>query len=88
MTSVLPDTDRAVRELLAELTLNGDCLTAASSAPLEAIGMTSVAMIELVYAVEDRFAIQIADDEVRPENFASIGSVVALVARKCPSSIS
>jgi acyl carrier protein len=44
--------------------------------------MTSVAMIELVYAVEDRFSIHIADDEVAPENFGSIGSVVALVARK------
>jgi acyl carrier protein len=77
--------DRAVRELLAELTLNGDCLTSASEAPLETVGMTSVVMIELVYAVEDRFAIHIDDDEVAPENFASIGSVAALVARKCPS---
>ena len=80
-----PVADRAVRELLAELTLNEDCLTSASDAPLESIGMTSVVMIELVYAVEDRFSIHIADDEVAPENFASIGSVVALVARKCPS---
>jgi acyl carrier protein len=77
--------DRAVRELLAELTFNTDCLTSASDAPLESIGMTSVVMIELVYAVEDRFSIHIADDEVAPENFASIGSVVRLVARKCPS---
>jgi acyl carrier protein len=77
--------DRAVRELLAELTLNEACLTSASDASLEAIGMTSVAMIEFVYAVEDRFSIHIADEEVAPENFASIGSVVALVARKCPS---
>jgi acyl carrier protein len=77
--------DRAVRELLAELTLNEGCLTSASDAPLETVGMTSVVMIELVYAVEDRFAIQIDDGEVAPENFASIGSVAALVARKCPS---
>jgi acyl carrier protein len=77
--------DRAVRELLAELTFNTDCLTSASDVPLESIGMTSVVMIELVYAVEDRFSIHIADDEVAPENFASIGSVVRLVARKCPS---
>jgi acyl carrier protein len=77
--------DSMVRELLAELTLNPDCLTTASDAPLETIGMTSVTMIELVYAMEDRFALRIADDEVAPENFASIGSVAALVARKCPS---
>jgi acyl carrier protein len=77
--------DRALRELLAELTLNEACLTGAGDAPLETMGMTSVAMIELVYAVEDRFSITIADDEVAPNNFASIGSLVALVTRKCPS---
>jgi acyl carrier protein len=81
----LSSADREVRQLLAEITLNGECLTSASSAPLEAIGMTSVGMIEFVFAVEDRFSIHIADHEVAPENFASIGSVVALVARKCPS---
>jgi acyl carrier protein len=77
--------DGLVRELLAELTLNPDCLTSASDATLESIGMTSVTMIELVYAMEDRFSVRIADDEVAPENFRSIGSVAALVARKCPS---
>ena len=41
-------------------------------------------MIELVYALENRFAIEIGDDEVAPENFTSIGSLAALVARKCP----
>ena len=60
-------------------------LTGAGDAPLETMGMTSVAMIELVYAVEDRFSITIADDEVAPDNFASIGSLVKLVTRKCPS---
>ncbi len=85
MTRLNGGADRAVRELLAELTLNEDCLTSASDATLETIGMNSVAMVELVYAVEDRFAIRIEDDEVAPENFASIGAVVELVARKCPS---
>ena len=42
-------------------------------------------MIELIYALENRFAIRIGDDEVAPENFASIGAVAALVARKCHS---
>ena len=41
-------------------------------------------MIELVYALENRFAIEIGDDEVAPENFSSIESLTALVARKCP----
>jgi acyl carrier protein len=77
--------ERAVRELLAEITLNAECLSHSREAPLEMIGVNSVAMIELVYALEDRFDIRIGDDEVAPENFASIGTLTTLVARKCRS---
>ena len=61
-----------------------DCLQHPSDAPLDATGIDSVGMIELVYALENRFAIEIGDDEVAPENFTSIESLAALVARKCP----
>lgn len=84
MTSMPKNAERSVRELLSEITLNDDCLHHSSDAPLETIGIDSVGMIELVYALENRFSIQIGDDEVAPENFASIGSLTALVARKCP----
>ena len=84
MTRMANDSERAVREILTDITLNDGCLQHPSDAPLEATGIDSVGMIELVYALENRFAIQIGDDEVAPENFASIGSLAALVARKCP----
>jgi acyl carrier protein len=77
------EADRAVREILSELTLKDDCFQHSSDASLETIGIDSVRMIELVYALEDRFSIQIGDDEVGPENFSSIASLTALVARKC-----
>ena len=83
MTPMPENPERSVRELLSEITLNEDCLHHSSDAPLETIGLDSVGMIELVYALENRFSIQIGDDEVAPENFASIGSLTALVARKC-----
>jgi acyl carrier protein len=85
MAPVPENAERSVRELLSEITLNEDCLHHSSDAPLETIGIDSVGMIELVYALENRFSIQIRDDEVAPENFASIGSLAALVARKCLS---
>jgi acyl carrier protein len=85
MTPVPENAERSVREVLSEITLNEDCLHHSSDAPLETIGIDSVGMIELVYALENRFSIQIRDDEVAPENFASIGSLAALVARKCLS---
>jgi acyl carrier protein len=82
MTRGLEDAERAVREILAGITLNDGCLQHASNAPLEATGIDSVGIMELVYELENRFSIEIRDDEVAPENFASIGSLTALVARK------
>ena len=79
----MEDSERAVREILTGITLNEDCLQHATDAPLDQTGIDSVGMIELVYALETRFAIEIGDDEVAPENFSTIGSVAALVARKC-----
>ena len=77
------DADRAVRQILSEITLKDDCLRHDSNVSLETIGIDSVRMIELVYALEHRFSIEIADDEVGPENFSSIASLTALVERKC-----
>jgi acyl carrier protein len=83
LNSLPENADRAVREILSEITLNDDCLRDKRDASLETIGIDSVRMIELVYALEDRFSIQIGDDEVGPENFSTIASLTALVARKC-----
>jgi acyl carrier protein len=84
ISTVPPDVQRAVREILSDITLKDDCLRYPDDTLLETIGVDSVRMIELIYALEDRFAIQIADDEAGPENFSSIGSLAALIARKCP----
>ena len=84
MTWMANDSERAVREILTDITMNEGCLEHPSDAPLDATGIDSVGMIELVYALENRFAIEIGDDEVAPENFSSIESLTALVARKCP----
>jgi acyl carrier protein len=84
MTRMANDSERAVREILTDITMNDGCLQHPSDAPLDATGIDSVGMIELVYALENRFAIEIGDDEVAPENFTSIESLTALVARKCP----
>ena len=83
MTSAQSDVERAVREILCDITLNDDCLQQPRDKALEKMGVDSVGMIELVYALEDRFSIKIGDEEIAPENFASIGSLTVLVARKC-----
>lgn len=75
--------ERAVREVLSAITLSDTCLIVPREITLEALGVDSAAMIELLYALEDRFSIQIDEHEVAPEHFASIETLTALVARKC-----
>ena len=75
--------EERVRALLARLTMNEHSLTGARDLGLEEIGVDSVAMIDLVYGLEEEFAITIGDDEVMPDNFESIATITAMVERKC-----
>ena len=67
---------------MARLTYNDRCLVE-SDVVLDEIGIDSVGMIDLVYALEEQFAITINDEDVMPENFRSIAAITALVTRKC-----
>ena len=44
--------------------------------------LDSMAVISLVAALEDRFGLDIADEDLEAATFATVGSVCALVARK------
>lgn len=44
--------------------------------------LDSTGFLELIAYLEETYAIQVADDEMVPENLDSIDSVVAFVARK------
>ena len=48
---------------------------------LQAAGLTSVAMVKLMLAVEAAFDITIPDADLTPENFRSVGALETLVAR-------
>ena len=59
-------------------------MTAASlstDADLYSAGLTSMAMVKLMLAVEVEFDISIPDEDLHPDNFHSIGAIEALVAR-------
>jgi acyl carrier protein len=75
--------EQGVRVLLAQITLNDTCLGSPSDMSLDVMGVDSIGMIDLVYGLEERFAITIEDEEVLPENFGTIAAVTALVERKC-----
>jgi len=53
----------------------------AGDADLYAAGLTSMAMVKLMLAVEVEFDISIPDADLHPDNFRSIEAVEALVGR-------
>jgi acyl carrier protein len=44
-------------------------------------GLTSMAMVKLMRAVEVEFDVSIPDEDLHPDNFRSIAAVEALIAR-------
>jgi acyl carrier protein len=58
---------------------------AAPSLPIEArlseLGMSSIKMVNLMLSVESEFDLTIPQGEITPDNFRSVASVEALVAR-------
>ncbi len=55
--------------------------TSACAASLTDAGMTSMGAVKLMLAIEAKFAIEIPEAELTPQNFASVESVARLAAR-------
>jgi acyl carrier protein len=75
--------EQQIRTLLSQITLNDVCLAAPGDVALEAIGLDSIGMIDLIYGLEDRFGIAIDDEDMMPANFGTIAALTAFVERKC-----
>lgn len=74
-------TDRVsaiVRQVMPERSPPADL---APAADLYDAGLTSMAMVKLMLAVEVEFDISIPDADLHPDNFRSIAAVEALVVR-------
>jgi len=46
--------------------------------------LDSMGIFQLVEMIEDRFGVTIADEELAPEHFETVGAVVQLVRSKLP----
>jgi len=84
--SVHPHPPAAIRERL--LRLVGQILgtpQAAASLPVDGqlseLGMSSLRMVNLMLAVEVEFDLTIPQSDITPDNFRSVASVEALLAR-------
>jgi acyl carrier protein len=54
----------------------------ARTQPLSEAGLSALATVRLMLAIESTFAIAIPDADVRPENFATLGAIEALIVRR------
>ena len=80
--TVQPAIRDRLRQLVAQILGKPD---AAASLPAEArlseLGMSSIKMVNLMLAVETAFDLTIPQSDITPDNFRSVASVEALVAR-------
>ena len=53
----------------------------APQAPLSELGVSSLKMVTLMLSIEAEFGLSIPQHEITPENFRSISSIGALLAR-------
>jgi acyl carrier protein len=76
------DIESEVRKFIVTNFLFGRAEALRDDASLLGGVIDSTGAIELVVFLQDRFGITVEDDEVVPENFDSVKSVVTYVAKK------
>jgi acyl carrier protein len=77
--------DRVRGLLVARLGLRLDGPVDESTGLLgQGIGLDSVEVLQLVSAIEDAYALTIADDDLQREHFATLGTVVRFIQERLP----
>ncbi len=75
--------ENRVREFIAQTFVMADAAgLAADQSLLAARLIDSTGVLELVGFLEEQFQIQVADDELVPENLDTIANIVAYIERK------
>jgi acyl carrier protein len=72
--------NRVVGLVKGILEQNSMAVDVAPAAPLVDIGLTSMDMVNLMLGVEAEFDFMIPQDQITPENFQSVDTLVRLVA--------
>lgn len=67
--------------LIGEILNKADAQSLAVDARLSELGMSSIKMVNLMLAVEGEFDLSIPQNEITPDNFRSVTSIEALLAR-------
>jgi acyl carrier protein len=82
-TGTAPTTLDAVRSVVSATLGIDEARAGAMDAATELLGslpeLDSMAVVELIYALEERFAIEVDGDEVTADVFETLGSLAAFV---------
>jgi acyl carrier protein len=74
-----------LRAILGEQgTLPGDVRDLAPDTDLYAAGLTSLASVDLMLAIEQNFGVSFPDEALSRRTFSSIGSIAAVIERLTP----
>lgn len=73
--------ERLLRLVERILERPGAAATLVVDAPLSELGVSSLKMVSLMLAVEVEFDLSIPQDDITPQNFRSIGSMLALLEK-------
>jgi acyl carrier protein len=74
--------EQEIRKFLTDEFLSGNGEILNEDVPLLGNVIDSQGVINLVAFVQERFNVEVSDDDVTTENLASVKSVVALIERK------
>ncbi|HEY8515875.1 MAG TPA: phosphopantetheine-binding protein [Candidatus Binatia bacterium] len=77
----LPDLERDLLALVEEHLLDGDVRLDATS-PLSSAGLDSMAVMQLLLLIEDRFGLWLPEEDLTRENFACIRALAAALERR------
>jgi acyl carrier protein len=67
--------------LVGQILGKGDGQSVPADARLSELGMSSIKMVNLMLAVEGEFDLAIPQQDITPDNFRSVTSIEALLAR-------
>jgi acyl carrier protein len=89
MTDIFIEQSKSIVEqlksiIVEELDVNIKGETVDETAPLfeDGLGMDSIAIVEFILMIEERFNIQFLESELNPEMFSNLDSLGQLIAKK------
>jgi acyl carrier protein len=76
------DTASSIREYIQTELMMGDDSSLRDDTPLWGGVIDSVGLMQLITFIEERFEIEVDDDELTSAHFGTVGDIAALVDRK------